>query len=254
MSTSIVHFHEMRIKKSDLSHLSDEETAVFGMLSYICNELNVFSRLLRLSGEKENDGAPVRFARDLQHHVVLRTLSSRLFEAYEFISEVGKKARGINSDIFSLFQRSATEIEKLGASNSRSINRNIRNETSFHYKYRDALKNAKSLPEDADASIYLNELDGNTYFVLGESMMFFERLRRFSKADKKFENPELLAEEWLSWSLDIVRLVKKLLADVFEIVLDRLDTKIRKTHYYVKRGMVAESDSAFAPVFLRSAQ
>jgi hypothetical protein len=252
VSDALIHFHEFRLKKSELNSLTKEEKAIWGMLSYICNELNVFARLLRLSNRSEAQDAPIKFAADLQHHVVLRTLSSRVFEAYEFLSEASKKSRDVDQEILKLIEAKAVQIEQLGSAAGHSINRNIRNETSFHYRYKTALKNAGSLPEDADASIYISSLDGNTYFVFGESMMFIERLRKFSDADRKFEDPEVLAEYWLKWTLEVVKLIKQLQADLFGIVLEKLNKKARKTHYFVEAGFVAEENCDPIPVFVRN--
>ncbi|RLJ97977.1 hypothetical protein CLV75_4322 [Ruegeria conchae] len=254
MTESLVHFHEFNLKKSDLGSMTKEEIAVLGMLSYICNELNVFARFLRLTERQDDERGPVKFASDLQFHVVLRTLSSRVFEAYEFLKEATKKTEKLDPEMLALIQKSTEEIERLGASEGHAINRNIRNETSFHYKLNTALKNAGSLPCDADASVYVNSLDGNTYFVLGESLVFFERLRRFSAADKKFEDPEILAESWIKWSLEVVMLIKDLQANLFGIVLDRAKKVPRKTHYFVKSEVVAKDKRAVMPVFIQSDQ
>lgn len=252
MNQALVHFHEIKLKKSDLNALSEEEMAILGMLSYICNELNVFARLLRLSERQEDRSGPIKFASDLQYHVILRTLSSRLFEAHQFLDEVSNKVGNLRPDFSKIIRESAEGIEKLRDSEGHAINRSIRNETGFHYKFKTALKNVRSLSDDADASIYVSDMDGNSYFSLGESVVFFERLRRFSDADKKYENPESLAEVWLFWCLEVVRLVKKLQADLFGLVLDTTDSVSRKTHYFVNPDIVAEGGRDVVPIFLRS--
>lgn len=253
MKSSIVHFYEFSIKKSDLSGLSHDEVAAVGALSQICNELNVFSNLLSLCHEPDTRDKPITFAANLQHHVLLRNLSSHVFEAIDFLKEVVDYAKDSEIGIMQKFSEASAKIENLQLSGGHAINRNIRNEIAFHYKFSVAKKNAKSLPKDADSSVYVNELDGNSYFVLGESLMFFERLKRHSNSDKKLEDAEALSAAWLEWTLHAVRLIKDLQSEVFGLILDHLAISPRKTHYFVDPSYVANSKSGRLPVFCQAA-
>lgn len=251
MSDSFVHFDEYYLTKSDLGSMGDDEIAVFGMLSYICNELNVFARFLRLSLPEKEVAGPVKFASDLQFHVVLRTLTARAFEAHGFLKEVVKNAQFTESEMILCIQRKAKEIEDLDDAEGCGINRNFRNETSFHYYFRLAKKNAKSLPGDTDASMYVNELDANSYSALGENLVFFERLRRFSDADKKYSDFEVLVESWITWSSKVVMIIKELQAELFGIVLERTGVEPRRATYSVKPEDFAEKNSAAMPIFIK---
>ncbi len=252
MSEGPLHFNEFRLTKSDLSWMTREEVAVLGTLSFICNELNVFSRFLRLTEQQVDDIGPVKFAADLQYHVVLRTLTSKAFEAHDFLEQVSKKAKSTDSEIFGLFQNKEKEIKELKLSDGHSKNQNIRNEISFHYKLKTAKKNADKLPEDADASVYLNPLDCNSYSVLGEQLMFVERLKRFSDGDKKFEDPEKLGKSWLEWSSQVVFLIMKLQSELIGFVLNKVEKVARETSYFVEPKFIVVDSDAVMPVFFRS--
>ncbi|WP_282022192.1 hypothetical protein [Ruegeria faecimaris] len=252
MSEIPVHFNEFRLTKSDLSWMTKEEMAVLGTLSFICNELNVFARFLRLTEQQVDDIGPVKFAADLQYNVVLRTLTSKAFEAHEFLRQVSKKAKSADSEIFGLVQKKEQNISELKSSDGRAKNLNIRNDVSFHYDFDLAKKNIKSLPEDADASVYLNSLDCNSYSVLGERLMFVERLRRFSDADKKFEDPDELAKSWIEWSSQVFFLIMELQSELIGLVLSKVGKVAKETSYFVEPEFIAADSDAVIPVFVRS--
>ncbi len=248
MGDKIVHYLELDAKIADLSRLTEDELILFGTLSFICNELNVFSRMLGLANSTQVEAKPLKFVADLQHHAILRTLASRVFEAHEFLIVTLSKCTDVDDDLRDLLKSTKIKLDRLRSSEGYSINRNVRNEVTFHYQYGAAKKNVRSIRDDADASVFINKTDGNTYFSIGESLMYFERLRRFSLSDKTFEDEEKLAEAWLGWSLDAVRIIKDLQAEVFNSVMDKVEKRARKTHYFVERSLVAEKTDVL-PIF-----
>jgi hypothetical protein len=251
VSQAIVHFHELKVDKSALSALSNEEVAIYGMLSHISNELNVFSNLLSTTRSSAEYSNPVSFAKILQHNVLLRTLSANLYEALDFLDDLRTKPKGVSEELDGILSRYYSRTSKLKKSIGYSINRNIRNEVASHYNYSDAKRNARAAQDDLDASVYLSSKDGNTYFVFGEQLMFVQRLIRFSEANAKYKYADTLAEDWLGWSLKVVKLFKDLNAEVFGFVTDKLENhEFRKTHYFVEQNMMIKNGAELLPLFV----
>ena len=81
--------------------------------------------------------------------------------------------------------------------------------------------------------------------------MFVQRLIRFSEANAKYKDADALAEDWLGWSLNVVKLFKDLHADVFCFVTDKIERQeFRKTHYFVEQNMVTKRNAELLPVFV----
>lgn len=251
LSKALVHFYEVRLKKSDLVEFSNDEIAAFGLLSQIANEISSLSNLLSASHVHEGEIYPVDFAKLTQHNVLLRTLVSRVFEAFEFLVDLVQKNDGFRKEFLDLFARLEGRVERLKKEKGYALNRNLRNETAFHYKFDVAKKNVKSAKVDLDASMFVSKMDGNCYFTFGEQLMFVQRLARFGESDATLKEPEHLIEVLSMWTIKVIKLFKEIHSEVFGIVLDQADRTARKTHYFVEHDLVFDADVGCLPLFVR---
>lgn len=242
MNKPILHFHEVRSTLADYADISRDDLAVYGLLAYINNDLNVFAKLLGNARSLESEDKPIQLGTDIQHNALLRTFAGKVFEAYEFLKSFPDREFQGTEKVMQTVARSAQEIEALASDEGFALSRNLRNESAFHYSFSTAKKNLQSAPDDLGASIYVNTIDGNSLFEFGEQLMFVQRMRRFSEANHRYEDVDTLTEAWLGWVRETHRLIRSLQSDVLGVMLERLaDTPRRHRAYFVDPRLVSTS-------------
>jgi hypothetical protein len=85
----------------------------------------------------------------------------------------------------------------------------IRHEVANHYTLKAAKKNLRFISPEADLSLYVHELRGNSFYPMGEEVIFAGRLNRHLSGSAADIPPSDAFDEWLDWSLKATNLANK---------------------------------------------
>jgi len=251
VSKPVEHLYELKISWAELENLTVKERSVFGLLCYAASEMNVLSRIYLetmhpLTGEPAIDTGLA-----MQRHIVLRSLSSRAYEAYKFLREL--KVDSNESGEYNRFVNETKDASnELKNAPGYSVNDILRNEATNHYDLNAAVKSWPFLDKGANNTMYMHSKDGNSYFALGEELMFFARLRRLSNSRKEWKEPEAIVGAWLDWALEVKKLVSKAHVKFFEEIVAAQIPNLAadKRHYFLDEELVSNTKHG-VPLFHR---
>ncbi len=188
----------------------------------------------------------------MQRHLLLRSWSARIFEFYKFIGEESDKPSCDDEALQKLFQDSNQSFETLKRRLGFEIARDLRNEATNHYSLKAAKKNLASVPCHADCSFYLHEIDGNSFYPMGEEVMFIGRMNRKGKSVTTENDRAALFNEWMGWNLDANRWVKDTHVSFADrIFISKTDKRATKMSHWIPYSMVGDKDAFKIPVLLR---
>jgi hypothetical protein len=194
---------EFEISWDDLQKLPEDHVAAFSVLSYAVSEVNALAAIYIGQSHKKVDLKHIDSALNISRFMVLRSWSSKFFEARQFIGGLcGNKPDTRDAILQGLAVDAIASFDSLSARNGYHVAGNIRNEAASHYSFSAAKKNLSHLNKNGDFNFYVHEHGGNCFYPIGEEVMFQGRLnRRWSNIPSKQERDELLLE-WLDWNLE----------------------------------------------------
>jgi len=249
---SLVHLVEYPMTRRELSELSEDQQAVLAILSYAVSEANVFAKLYIAAAQDLIDDKVIDSAASIQRFVVLRSWSAKLFEVEDFLLLGGKKKKTKDPEIIGLAEASLEEFKALREQEGYQISRDMRNEATSHYSFSAAKKNLPFVSDHAVCNMYLHEQNGNSFYPLGEEVMFIGRLnRRGANLDK--EETAALLGIWMQWNISANKWLSEThLRFVRDLVLKKFEKKYaRKRAFWVPSEHVATNSEARVPVFYR---
>jgi hypothetical protein len=184
-----------------MRELPDDHLAMLSVLSYAVSEVNALRRIYLCQEHERVGEKAVDSAVNIQRFLIIRSWSSRLFEAEQFLSKLcSKKSETRDESVQRLAVQAIEEFEKISTGDGHKVAEMIRHESTNHYSFKAAKKNIEHVSVDMDVNMYLTEKSGNSYYPLGEAVMFHARLdRRWANVDSKEMRDELFLE-WLTWN------------------------------------------------------
>ncbi|MDF0600737.1 hypothetical protein P1J78_08345 [Psychromarinibacter sp. C21-152] len=250
---ALVHLLSYGLTWEKLRRIPEEHLAALSVISYAASELNALRRIYLTQPHEPCDVKPVDSAASIQKLVILRSWSSKLFEVAEFVEFGGRKPTTSDSKLLALSSRAVESFSELKSGEGYQVARIVRHEASNHYSFSAAKKNLPNVPKNMDCDFYVGEMGGNSFFPLGEAVMFHARLSRKWAAIEPSEQRQKLFEEWLDWCLKASRWVDEVHADfadqlLFEAFKDR---KFKKKVYWVPLEYVGHHSEHTTPVFLK---
>lgn len=235
-----------------MQSLPEDQQAALAILSYAVSETNALAKLYICQSHEMTGIEAIDLASTIQRFVVLRSWSARLFEIEQFLTLGGKKKKTDDSALMSLASAAIQDFESIRTHQGYAIARDLRNEATSHYSFDAAKKNLSHVSNNSNCTMYLHELNGNSFFPLGEEVMFQGRLNRKGSNLASREERAQLLKYWYDWNL----LANKWLADahvnfIKTLVIERFEGKgARKKTYWVPKEFVGTKEDRMTPVFL----
>lgn len=249
-----IEFEELHIDYQQLRALPEEIVAAFSVLCFISSEINVLRKnYLSVTHQRPDDQA-IDIALRIHQLTTLRTWSSKLFEAIEFIEQLQRGRDGVQGAELKKWLNEATKsLEKLKAEEGFSVARYVRNEVAHHYSFKAAKNNLKFVPPEFDCNIYTHDNGGNDFFPLGEGVLFHARLNRKWSNVRSTEERNSKFEGWLYWCLNSTNFFLELNARFAnEWVFSELDNpKFQSRTYSIDKRMIDLNGTSKAPIFYK---
>ncbi|UWQ54265.1 hypothetical protein [Leisingera caerulea] len=243
---------ELPICWAELSSLSDDEKAVVGVLSYATTESNALRRMFIFASHEMVGEDAIDTAISIQRFVLLRTASSRLFEVKEFLEFGGKRKTLKDEKILAFAAEALDAFEKLKGKNGYEIARNMRHEATHHYSLSAARKNLRHVPSNANCSLYLHQMTGNSYYPMGEEVMFVGGMNRVGAKFSSKEEKQELINEWYEWNLAASQWLENTFTSCLKLfLLPKFPQKkaLRKS-FRLGPELVSSPDEHKVPIFL----
>jgi len=146
---------------------------------------------------------------------LIRTVSSKLFEVREFFEFRGKYNKSRDNELRDFGKRAMAYFKDIDALPGYGFAQKVRNETSFHYRIKPVKERFDRAPPFEDSSLFIQDLDANSLFPLGEEVVFWSLVQEFTVAGGKTGKEDVI-QEWAEWSTKTMRLLNKLLFEFFE--------------------------------------
>lgn len=251
---AIEYLTEYKLSLADLEDLHEDLSAALAVTCYAVSEINTLMRLYIFSSHQVIDNEVIDAASMIQRGVLLRTWSSKLFEFSEFIHLNGKHNKTKNVDLIELAKQAQKSFEQLKQEKGFDLVRNIRHEASNHYCLNPARKNLKHLSPTSKLSFYLHEKNGNSFFPMGEEVMFIGRINRHATSETTKEEKSQLYNTWMNWNL----MASNWLGEVHHLFVKRLvlerfsERKAERKDYWIPPTMVGEVGEIITPIFIRT--
>lgn len=161
-----------------------------------------------------------------------------------------------NKKLLALCGEAQEKFKVLKADEIYRLVQSIRNEATSHTTMSAARKNLKFMSDDADCSLYMHDLNGNSFFPMGEELMFAARLDRHAGFGASPEEKITLLEKWKDWNLAANSWLGEVhvnftLKTTFE---DKNKIPAYRHPYWIPPAMVGQSDDRKTPLFIRKAE
>ncbi len=251
---ALEHFWEYPISWKRVQLLPEDHQAAVAVLSFAVSEVNALSRLYIFNTHEMLGEEAIDCATSIQRFLILRTWSAKLFEMEEFLQLGGKKKVSRDAELLQLAGSALEDFGELRDPQVYPIVRDIRNEATSHYSFAAAKKNLKHVSPNANCNMYLHQMNGNSFYPMGEEVMFVGRMnRRGATLKEKSERAEQI-KNWMNWNLAASNWLNRTHAKfVKNLILEKDEGKgARKRTYWIPPEFVGSKDERSAPIFFRN--
>jgi len=246
---------EFPVRWSDLDGLTTDQKAFLAIVSYAASEFNILRRLyLFASHETTDEDQDILFGTTMQRLVVLRTWSAKLFELSQTVEKLSKE-NGTSDLVVQRVAKSAWKsFEDTKLTDGYKIARNVRHEATNHYSMDAAKRNLPFVPSHANCGLFMHEKDGNSFYPMGEEVMFMGRMNRSGSSLKTDEERAEQLNLWARWNLDATRWSRELQRSIdTELLFDHMPGRSGKQKvYWFDPELVGGLTGRRVPLFLRT--
>jgi hypothetical protein len=241
------------LRWSDLAYLSDHQKAAFSIVSFAVTEINCLMRLYLFSRHDLTGDDIVDYASLAQSGVILRTWSSKLFEVSSFLRFKESYNKTNDATLMRLGKEALDDFKAIEAGSGYASARNFRNEVSSHYSLSAVEKNLEHVSPHANCNMYLHSMKGNSYFPIGDDVVFIGRLNRQGAQGTSPEQERNLYDEWMQWNVDATRWLNDVHLKFFaEFVANSLPGRVATEKLlWLDPRMVGNPSDVRIPVFMR---
>ncbi|MFV2051864.1 hypothetical protein [Aliiroseovarius sp. YM-037] len=251
---ALMHLTQIDYTWDQMNAIPEDHLAALSVLSYAVSEANALSRIYLCQAHEYTGEKAVDSATNIHRFLIIRTWSSRLFEAKDFFDSIGgKKPETEDNLLIELAGEALRKFDEIKNGDGYYVARDIRNEATNHYGFIAAKKNIPHVPSNMDCAMYIPEASGNCFYPLGEAVMFHARLNRRWKNVPSKDGRDRLFREWLDWNLAANRWLEEC-HGIFcnQLLFEPLGGAVaRKEKYWVPPEMVGNPKERLTPVYLR---
>jgi hypothetical protein len=206
---------KIRITKSDLLSICENERGFFIQAGDLLNDLNVFSKLLMfcMNRQRANNGA-MKTARDVQTMCLIRILVGKLHEGWKLI-EKWYYGSAVSKKYDRLLEQSAKdavgEIKKYFSRTN--LISEIRNSLAFHYgpkeqeEWRERVRVLIEKMRDSQIlEIYVSKAHGNCLFPISNELVILDILNLTGESNNKqaWEKLHEDIKKVINWFIDFL--------------------------------------------------
>lgn len=250
---ALIKLIEYRFTKDEFDELHEDIRAGLAITCYAASEVNSLMKLYIFANHKFINDGIVDLANYLQRNVILRTWSAKLFEFSEFITLSQKFNKTKNEQLQAICLGATKSFDILRSRNGYETARFLRHEAANHYSLQAARKNLDYVSINAKLSFYLHEMTGNSFYPMGEEVMFIGRMNRGSKHIITKEEKIAFHKDWYDWNIAATKWLDQVQSEfVKKIIIQKFpDRFAQEMTVYLPLEMVGESKDTLTPVFLR---
>lgn len=251
---ALVQFQEFPISVENLRSLPGEHVAAMAALEYAVSEVNALRRVFLSQSHVYTGDRVIDEAMSIQRLVILRTWSSKLFEAKEFLGSLcGKKPVSIDQRLNDLASEALLSLAASESSEGYEVARDVRHEASNHYPFEVARKNIEYIHKDALLSMFVHEHVGNDFFPMGEAVMFHGRLHRRWKNVPSLEERRRKFKLWIDWCIELTdKLIASHAKFASVLIFGALGRNtLYQRNFWVPEETVGHPLNSLTPVFFR---
>lgn len=251
---ALVKLAQYRITSSDLDKLTQDQKAAYAVLCYSISEINALQRMYLCSGPDLPEAPELVAAVAMQRNLLIRVLSSKLFELREFLKFEGKYNRTKDSALTDFGKSFEDRLSALDDCEGFRFAKRLRNEGSFHYHLKPTRARLEWVHPSAQSSMYISKAQGSNFFPYGEEVLYEGLLNEFiGSMDDEVAARELL-ESWAEWSMSFIREANKLFTEFFLRFIEPASSTqyAREKVYWVSPEVVSEIGGVCIPAFLRT--
>ena len=148
------------------------------------------------------------------------------------------------------------DLVSLKASEFFSFTMKMRNKIINHYLISEISENLPHTSDRSDYSMQLHEEQGNSFFPIGEEVVFIGFVNRFFAEGDKIYTPEqksVFINDWISWVQDSLKWVNSVVQSFSKfIIFEILGLKsTRRKVFYLEPGLVGDIHKFRTPLILR---
>lgn len=250
---AIEHFAKYPLKWSELEPLTEDQKAFISLVSLAITEINNLMKLYIYSNHLPTDEDAINIAIHNQRMIILRTWSSKLFEAVKLFEGKASYHRSQDEKVNKLRDDAIQQFQKIEES-GKKIAQFLRNEVASHYSMNAAKKNLQFVDQLADVSFYIHQNTGNCFYPMGEEVMFLARIKRGWENDDDELDLREFEKQWWSWNLEASRWLQTTFANISnELIFKQFDQKFtQKKSYWINPEFVGNLDTDKVPLFHRT--
>lgn len=216
MEQKTVKVSKIRITKSDLLSMCENERIFFIQSGDLLNDLNVFSKLLMFSMNRQrSDKVSIKTARDVQTMCLIRILAGKLHEGWKLIDKwyYGSAVSRKYDRLLDLSAKGALDEIKKYFSKTTNLISEIRKRLAFHYgpkKPEEWRERVRVLIEKMQASqileVYVSKAHGNCLFPMSNESVILDVLHLTCESNND-EAWKKLREDFkkvINWFIDFL--------------------------------------------------
>lgn len=246
--------HIYPFSPKELKDLDEDVAAALSVLSFAVTEINTFMKLCLFSVHNFGDGDAIDIANATQQFILLRTWSAKLFELVDFLKFKGRNNKTKSKILLEWKEKFEGAISELTKEDNLGYKaaRNLRHQASNHYCLKPAKDNLEFVSERANINFFFHKMQGNSFYPLGEEVIFVARLSRQVGEAGSLQEKIQLHEEWRNWNKSFSVLLQKLFSEFVSDILNvqNSDKFARTEHYYLSPEMVGTIENRI-PLFFR---
>ena len=252
MGTPIEHIYVYQVNWSDLSTLTVDEKASLSILSFVVSELNALKRLSLFAMYDHDEHSTVAPSIAIQRNLILRTTTAKLFEFLRFVEKQIEK-ESLSERLRRVFRIFEIELGEMRLGYGFKIAKQIRHKMANHLDFDEAVLSVEAASQSLDCSFYLTEASGNSYYPMGDEIVFSSSIHRAlenSGEDISFQDA---LDAWIAWTLSLADLADRLHLEMFEEFVEPIFPN-RMAHHrpqWLPEDFVASHPGFKLPVFIR---
>jgi hypothetical protein len=237
-----IQFAELGFSKAELRRLPEPYLEFLIGSSLATNDIIVFRRLMLQLSHSKSQSALVNELVAANYSLVTRKLASAIIEHVNLLNAFCKRMRRVLKDEVSLLNEAEALVNRLRSDDPYPIAQWLRDSATHHFIAQKIVENLDAYTDDDEFQSYIHEINGNSFFVAGETIVIQGIL---------LKHPHISYGDFIGWVLDTSGELEKF-QQSFMIFLQEQnfpDKKFKLKNVVVEPEFIASSDDKIGIIF-----